>query len=46
MASTLVRASGPIVAAGASTSDGGDGLGTYALAIGLPVPGWVFEQTA
>ena len=41
-ASVLVRADGPIVALGASTSSGAQGVALYALAIGVPVPTWVF----
>jgi hypothetical protein len=39
-ASVLVRASGPVVVVGASTSSGSEGVAQYALAIGLPVPAW------
>lgn len=40
-AAVLVSASGPVVAAGASTSAGVRGISLYAIAIGLPVPGSV-----
>jgi hypothetical protein len=36
----LVRASGPVVAAGASTSSGLEGVAWYALANGVAVPAW------
>jgi hypothetical protein len=40
--SVLVRASGPVVALGASTSSGTQGVALYALAAGIPVPAWAF----
>jgi hypothetical protein len=38
LAAVLVRATGPIVALGASTSGGKDALTLYGLAAGVPVP--------
>ena len=37
----LVQADAPVVALGASTSGGKDGLSLYGLALGVPVPAWV-----
>jgi hypothetical protein len=37
-ASVLVQASGPVVALGASTSSGVQGISLYALSLGVPVP--------
>jgi len=40
----LVRASGPIVVLGASTSSGRRGLALYAQAVGVAVPAWVLSS--